>query len=605
MPNVTQTGLIVAHAGEAGVIRWRIPTMVATRTAIVLFVEAKAYVGNDASLGIYAKRTTDKTNAAQGSWSKFYPVVPTATAQCACPLYDPTTGRIWLCYCIAGATDAATNWITYSDDDGITWSTPVDITAQVKPPGAGQYVPGPNPGIRLANGRLIFPAYHRMIGDSTPWLGCHYSDDNGVTWSYSHVKKSVPANAQAIEPAIVQLPDGRLLMDCRHRNTQNSRRQSISTDGGTTWGDVTTYSVSGGECQGSIITDGHHVGMCCPAMPSGRGRLTFYGSRDGTFTTRHRTTIHDSHAAYSAMVWLDGGRILVVHEGGDDVYVGATSEQWAHDHRMAIIDDPFSGIESPNPETEFLSSMGGAAIYVSPACDKFNDKEGTQPAFGSDPAVNALRDRGASGFLWSVPNQNNYIRREKHPTEGDALRFRPDPWRSSGGNLTDNGDHAAFAHQTGTFTVAARFELSQFTSGQNYTLLDSCNLGGHDNGLSVIACDYGQRLNVVVRAGGVSRVAHRFIALGAITTGGVYDLVLSCEGDGLPLKAWLKRRGDAMTSEVGAVMGGADNANPSTNILCIGNRSPGVYNPFDGWLMRLVVSRKAWGATEFDAWVAN
>jgi sialidase-1 len=606
-PTVTQNGVIVAHVGEHGFVRHRNPMLIATRTAIVMFIEPKTGLGTDASLGIYAKRTTDKKNASIESWSKPYPVVPLATAQQASPLYDPKTGRIWLNYCVAPQTDAATCWITHSDDDGITWATPTDITSQVKAAGVGELIAGPNPGVLLPSGRMVFGRYQRPTGGSTPWIGCHYSDDGGVTWSYSTVDQSNPANSHAIEPALVQLPDGRLLMDCRNKSGHNSRRQTISTDGGTTWGNVTTYAIPGGECQASIITDGRHVGLCCPAATSLRGRLTFYGSRDNVFTARHRTTIHDSHAAYSSMCWLDGGRILIVYEAGDDVHVGVGSEQWAHDNRMAIIDDPFSGIESPNPETEFLSSMGGAAIYVSPFAEMFNDREGTQAIIrnGDGPAINALRDRGASGFLWSNASEGTGLRWERHETDGDALRFRADAVRASGGLLNDVGDNAAFVHQTGTFTVAARFAIENYALTQNHTLLDSCNLGSHANGLTVIACDYGQRLNVIVRAGGASRVSHRFVSLGAITTGGVYDLVLSCEGDGEPLKAWIKRRGAAMTTEVGANMGGTDNANASTNPLCIGNRMPGVYCPFDGWLMKLVVSRKAWGASEFDAWVSK
>ena len=47
-----------------------------------------------------------------------------------------------------------------SDDDGVTWSKPVDITNQAKIPEMTAYWTGPGNGIQLRSGRIVIPSYH-------------------------------------------------------------------------------------------------------------------------------------------------------------------------------------------------------------------------------------------------------------------------------------------------------------------------------------------------------------------------------------------------------------------------------------------------------------
>ena len=51
-------------------------------------------------------------------------------------------------------------WMVYSDDDGATWSDPVDITPQVKKDWMLFLGTGPGVGIQLDNGNLVVPVYH-------------------------------------------------------------------------------------------------------------------------------------------------------------------------------------------------------------------------------------------------------------------------------------------------------------------------------------------------------------------------------------------------------------------------------------------------------------
>lgn len=100
--------------------------------------------------------------------------------------------------------------------------------------------------IQTKSGRLIF-AFHRRAWERKPPFGSSYtssvwSDDTGKTWNQSTSRVVAPVfenyngnNYGAVEPNLVQLSDGRILMLCR---TQTGwLYQSFSDDEGETWSD--------------------------------------------------------------------------------------------------------------------------------------------------------------------------------------------------------------------------------------------------------------------------------------------------------------------------------------------------------------------------------
>jgi len=58
-----------------------------------------------------------------------------------------------------------------------------------------------------------------------------YSDDHGQTW-----KPGAPTEGSADENKVVELSDGRLLLNSRTQGTAGQRLEAISYDGGQTWG---------------------------------------------------------------------------------------------------------------------------------------------------------------------------------------------------------------------------------------------------------------------------------------------------------------------------------------------------------------------------------
>ena len=153
-------------------------------------------------------------------------------------------------------------WMSYSDDDGKTWSAPKDITYGIRKDWMHFLGTGPGKGIALHSGphkgRLVIPAY---TTNNVSYLGGSqssrviYSDDHGETW---HAGEAVNDNrpignqtihsstmnnpgAQNTESTVVQLNNGDLKLFMR--GLTGDLQVATSKDGGATWEkDVKRYA---------------------------------------------------------------------------------------------------------------------------------------------------------------------------------------------------------------------------------------------------------------------------------------------------------------------------------------------------------------------------
>ena len=153
-------------------------------------------------------------------------------------------------------------WMSYSDDDGKTWSAPKDITYGIRKDWMHFLGTGPGTGIALHSGphkgRLVIPAY---TTNNVSYLGGSqssrviYSDDHGETW---HAGEAVNDNrpvgnqtihsstmnnpsAQNTESTVVQLNNGDLKLFMR--GLTGDLQVATSKDGGATWEkDVKRYA---------------------------------------------------------------------------------------------------------------------------------------------------------------------------------------------------------------------------------------------------------------------------------------------------------------------------------------------------------------------------
>lgn len=131
-----------------------------------------------------------------------------------------------------------------SDDDGLTWSQPVEIT-ETFAPFKMQYdwkvlATGPNHSIQLRTGRLIVPVWlstgeggnaHRPSVTATI-----FSDDAGRTWQAGDI--AVPCTDEWINPnetVAIELQDGTVMLNVRNESKSHRRLVTTSPDGATRW----------------------------------------------------------------------------------------------------------------------------------------------------------------------------------------------------------------------------------------------------------------------------------------------------------------------------------------------------------------------------------
>jgi sialidase-1 len=131
-----------------------------------------------------------------------------------------------------------------SDDDGETFTTPLEITQALEPLRAVYpwriVATGPGHGIQLKNGRLLVPIWlalgTRGNGHGPSSTSTIYSDDHGKTWHGGEIAiPDTPDVPSPNETAAVQLTDGRVMLNARVASPHNRRVVVTSRDGATQW----------------------------------------------------------------------------------------------------------------------------------------------------------------------------------------------------------------------------------------------------------------------------------------------------------------------------------------------------------------------------------
>lgn len=243
----------VRHAGDDGIAAYRIPGLVTTKRGTLLGVYDVRYnnsVDLQGRIDIGLSRSTDKGK----TWEpmripmSFANVgeLPAAQNGVGDPaiLVDEQTGSIWIVALWAHGMGNQLAWfssqqgmspnvtaqlvMTHSEDDGQTWSAPINITPQVKHPDWHLFFQGPGRGITMKDGTLVF-AMQFIDANRMPHSGIIYSKDHGKTWKISN-----PAHDNTTEAQVVEVTPGVLMLNMRD-NRGGSRSVYTTRDMGKTW----------------------------------------------------------------------------------------------------------------------------------------------------------------------------------------------------------------------------------------------------------------------------------------------------------------------------------------------------------------------------------
>jgi sialidase-1 len=348
--------------GDHGYNLYHIPGIAVTAKGTILaWCEARVNVGHDwDDIDILLRRSTDDGV----TWSEAKKIVqvdgPIKKNPFALRLKatDPNTvtynnpvmiadrdGTVHMVFCL----EYMRAFYQRSDDDGITWSKPIEITnifeSFRKDYDWKVLATGPNHGIQLKNGRLLVPVWlstgtggnaHRPSVTATI-----FSDDAGKTWHASEI--AVPCTDKFVNPnetVAIQLDDGRVMLNVRNESKARRRIVVTSPDGATDWSDpVFQEDIVDPVCMAGLTRythDGKNLLLFSnPDTPRGRRNVSVRISEDEGETWRIARSIEQGYSAYSDINVTPTGTILCFYGrsekanfAGDRLTIARFSIDW-------------------------------------------------------------------------------------------------------------------------------------------------------------------------------------------------------------------------------------------------------------------------------------
>lgn len=254
-------------------------------------------------------------------------------------LVDPQTGRVWIAALWLHGKPGQRAWwaskpgvkpeetgqliLAYSDDEGATWSAPINITSQVKKPEWHLCFNGPGMGITTREGVLVFAGQYKDK-NQVPHSTIIYSKDKGKTW-----QMGTGAKPNTTEAQVVELNDGSLMLNMRDDNG-GSRSVCTTKDFGKTWTEhpSSRSALPESVCQASLIriqtADGQSgLAFFNPATTRGRHHSTLKLSFDEgmSWPEKYHTLIYEPESfGYSCLTQINPTTLGVLFEGAGDLY---------------------------------------------------------------------------------------------------------------------------------------------------------------------------------------------------------------------------------------------------------------------------------------------
>ncbi len=341
----------VFDMGEGGYYGFRIPAVVqATDGTILAFAEGrKDSLGDSGNIDLVVKRSTDGGL----TWSALQVISDNGSQESGnpAPVVDLDTGNIIIPF----VNDRQYPQVSISTDNGLTWSTPVDISTMARPSTWNGYYFGPNHAIQLQRGehagRIVLPNNHGLAGQPLEPDGREvsliYSDDGGVTWNVGGTLVNPTAGIGPNESCVTELVDGTLYVNARNQGTYSRHRLiGYSEDAGLSFTGLAEfeYDLVDPQVQGSVVRysavdmgDAYNrLLFSNPKTTDSRTRLFVRSSFDESESWDQGKMIHRGASAYSDLVTLNDKRIGVLYEWGDttryeEIRFATFTESWLDD----------------------------------------------------------------------------------------------------------------------------------------------------------------------------------------------------------------------------------------------------------------------------------
>ncbi len=332
----TVARLLVAP-GQNGVHTYRIPGIVTSKKGTLLAVYDIRYkhAGDlPADIDVGLSRSTDGGE----HWEEPRVIMNFGTGDAGEGVGDPAilvddkTGRIWVAALWAhGGHSIRTSKsgmklgesgqfvLCYSDDDGVTWSEPRNITPEIAAGKDWKIVfNGPGGGITMRDGTLVFAAQF-WDANHMPHATLVFSRDRGETW-----KIGKPARSNTTEAQVVELSDGSIMLNMRD-NRGGSRAVAVTDDFGETWTEHPTSRKALPEsvCQASLlrldwVSGSEKKGLLAflnPHVTRGRSDMTLQISEDDGLTWPRKLRVYEPNGyGYSSMTLIDARHLGLLYE---------------------------------------------------------------------------------------------------------------------------------------------------------------------------------------------------------------------------------------------------------------------------------------------------
>ncbi|MGI9456261.1 MAG: exo-alpha-sialidase, partial [Aeoliella sp.] len=217
-------------------------------------------------------------------------------------------------------------FVTHSDDDGLSWSIPRDVTHTTKRVKVNSTATGPGIGIVLTRGehkgRIIMPTNEGWFEGKNRFFNVYacYSDDHGETWKNGETAPNgSPGNGNEVQ--MVELSDGSIQLNSRSNAGSRLRKLAVSNDGGATWSPLKDHQqLPEPQCMGSVLRysfpeEGKsRILYAGPGTKRGRSQGTVRISYDEGKTWPVAKMVDPDGYAYSCLTKLPNGDVGLLYE---------------------------------------------------------------------------------------------------------------------------------------------------------------------------------------------------------------------------------------------------------------------------------------------------